>query len=748
MAPKQEVDFLDGIVRATFVSRQEAASVLQAQLLLCQLVKHQEDPLSGCFVASHSSSSNLKLLQVAKSSPKSTSAGLLGVEGTLLHCTDGSGNVQTLSLSSAVDLLPPAACEDAAAAEHLSEASWCSAVQQLHTSTAGRDLSTMQQVATVMLKLWRYTRAHQLLLPIQQLLQRHRSSMAALRPIITAPQDFSSGQQLHVKLQQQLHTQQQQTQQQLQRQQRSWAQLLAEPSEALVAQLHNQLPGVPHKALLQLLRLLSAAVSGLEATVTQEVLQQMLHDLEHPGSFQPAAQQEPDNCNQQQAISNNEAAPEQAEQQQQQQQPAQSVTPMAKATSAGVSGKQEQQEAAAADAVQVDGAETGAAALPPWSSTAGMQLPAAHAMKQHVQCQQQQQQLQAAVAQAPAVPPVVVPGAPAGGSQQTEDEQYSPTRHAAEEAATVALAGLGAFKQARAATTQKQQPQGQQHQHQLGAKRAAAGGGEQPRSKKAATSQATVAPRNTPAANGSAASPTAAAAATSAGAAATPAKPSAASGGSKLKLPANYALTLFDDLRFSLQHWGLTKAVVDTRGRRLVQLDWYLKVHEPMQQHLPSEELAVKFLAKYPDVFRLEKRPPAIGSTPATFLGIQPHAAQALLAGKRCQQLLAAYKARLHSHLQQQQHEQQQQQGHSAGGVIDLALASARVQAGGLMDPLLKQYSDKLFTSFKDFAAAALADEFVLVDTGGGRQGLMLRQPAAAEPAGSCSMSVEPGECR
>lgn len=53
----------------------------------------------------------------------------------------------------------------------------------------------------------------------------------------------------------------------------------------------------------------------------------------------------------------------------------------------------------------------------------------------------------------------------------------------------------------------------------------------------------------------------------------------------------------------------------------------------------------------------------------------------------------------------------------------------------------------QLFTSFKDFAAAALADEFVLVDTGGGRQGLMLRQPAAAEPAGSCSMSLEPGEC-
>ncbi|WIA28922.1 hypothetical protein OEZ86_011446 [Tetradesmus obliquus] len=316
--------------------------VERAAALLASHEDEAEDPLSGCFVAFHSSSSKLKLWQVAKSSPKTTAAGLLDVEGTLLHCTDGSGNVQTLSVSSAVDLLPPAACEDTAAAEHLSEASWCSAVQQLHASTADRDLSTTQQ------------------------------------------------------------------------------------------------------------------------------------------------------------------------------------------------------------------------------------------------------------------------------------------------------------------------------------------------------------------------------------------------------------------------HWGLTKAVVDTRGGRLVQLDWYLKVHEPMQQHLPSEELAVKFLAKFPDVFRLEKRPPAIGSTPATFLGLQPHAAQALLAGKRCQQLLAAYKARLHSHLQQQQHEQQQQQqqqGCSAGGVIDIALASARMQAGGVMDPLLKQYSDKLFTSFKDFAAAALADEFVLVDTGGGRQGLMLRQPAAAEPAGSCSMSLEPGEC-
>lgn len=85
MAPKQEVEFLDGIVRATFVSRQEAASVLQAQLLLCQLVTHQEDPLSGCFVAFHSSSSKLKLWQVAKSSPKTTAAGARSAD-MLQHC--------------------------------------------------------------------------------------------------------------------------------------------------------------------------------------------------------------------------------------------------------------------------------------------------------------------------------------------------------------------------------------------------------------------------------------------------------------------------------------------------------------------------------------------------------------------------------------------------------------------------------------------------------------------------------------
>jgi hypothetical protein len=87
-------------------------------------------------------------------------------------------------------------------------------------------------------------------------------------------------------------------------------------------------------------------------------------------------------------------------------------------------------------------------------------------------------------------------------------------------------------------------------------------------------------------------------------------------------------------------------------------------------------------------VFRLEKRPPATGSTPEPFLGLQPNAAQALLAGKRCQQLLAAYKARLHSHLQQQ--------GSTAAGVIDIAVASSLKQAGGLLDGQLQQYSDKV----------------------------------------------------
>jgi hypothetical protein len=101
-----------------------------------------------------------------------------------------------------------------------------------------------------------------------------------------------------------------------------------------------------------------------------------------------------------------------------------------------------------------------------------------------------------------------------------------------------------------------------------------------------------------------------------------------------------------------------------------------------------SEQCAHVVLLHSAGVFRLEKRPPAIGSTPATFLGLQPDAAQALLAGKRCQQLLTAYKARLLSHLQQQ--------GSSGGDVIELELASKLRQAGGLLDQQLRLYTDKV----------------------------------------------------
>jgi hypothetical protein len=51
----------------------------------------------------------------------------------------------------------------------------------------------------------------------------------------------------------------------------------------------------------------------------------------------------------------------------------------------------------------------------------------------------------------------------------------------------------------------------------------------------------------------------------------------------------------------------------------------------------------------------------------------------------------------------------------------------------------------QLFRSFPAFAEAALADEFVLVSTGNGRQGLAAKQPAAAEPEPS-SLSLETGE--
>lgn len=73
-------------------------------------------------------------------------AGLLDVGETLLLCTDGSGDEQQLSLSSAVDLLPPAVVADIGAAEHISEASWCSSVQQLQACAGDRSLITKQQV--------------------------------------------------------------------------------------------------------------------------------------------------------------------------------------------------------------------------------------------------------------------------------------------------------------------------------------------------------------------------------------------------------------------------------------------------------------------------------------------------------------------------------------------------------------------------------------------------------------------------
>jgi hypothetical protein len=78
-------------------------------------------------------------------------AGLLDAEATLLHCTDGSSDEQQqqLSLSTLVDLLPPATEGDSASAEQISEASWSDAVQQLHAAAGGRGLSTQQQVRGV-----------------------------------------------------------------------------------------------------------------------------------------------------------------------------------------------------------------------------------------------------------------------------------------------------------------------------------------------------------------------------------------------------------------------------------------------------------------------------------------------------------------------------------------------------------------------------------------------------------------------
>jgi hypothetical protein len=86
MAPKYDTGAaLDSFARAAFVNRQEATAILHAQLLLCQLVTHQEDPLSGCYIASQSSNCNLKLWQVTKSSPKATTAGARPAD-MLQHC--------------------------------------------------------------------------------------------------------------------------------------------------------------------------------------------------------------------------------------------------------------------------------------------------------------------------------------------------------------------------------------------------------------------------------------------------------------------------------------------------------------------------------------------------------------------------------------------------------------------------------------------------------------------------------------
>jgi hypothetical protein len=429
-----------------------------------------------------------------------------------------------------------------------------------------------------MLKLWRYTTAHQLLLPIQQLLQRHRSSMAALQPIITVLQDVSSAQQLNVKLQQQLHPQQKQ------QQQRSWLQLLAEPTEALVQQLHNQLPGVAGKVLLQLLRLLSAAVAGLEATVTPDLLQQILEALDQPGSFQPVMPQQDMQQQQQQAVHSNTSVRAEQEQQQQQQVSLLDVSAMANAAvqleAINELQQQQQQEplihtSAIADAaVELDAIDE--------------------------QQQQQQQQQQQPAALPLRTKPQPSPEAPV--SQQAEDEPYSPTRHAADElTAAAAAAEAAAAAGAGAAVAQRGGTAANQQQQLLGKKRPAEGGEllQQPPSKKAAAAAAGSKPDA--GATAASSSPASSAAPASADAAAAPDAAAAAAGNGKYKLPGEaYALTLFDDLRFSLQQLRSAKAVVDTRAGRLVQLSWYLQVNEPLRQRLPSQELALKFLAKFP----------------------------------------------------------------------------------------------------------------------------------------------------
>jgi hypothetical protein len=506
------------------------------------------------------------------------------------------------------------------------------------------------QVATVMFKLWRYTTAYQGLLPVQQQLQRHRSSMAALRPIFTALQDSTRGQQLHAKLQQQLQLQPQQQQHQ-QQQQRSWAQLLAQPSNALVQQLLNQLPGVPRKGVLQLLRLLSEAVAGLEVNITADMLQQMVHALDHPGSFESVTQQPDDSKHQLQQQQEEEQEPNHGittmqsvtvkqEQQEQQQESQVDVTAAVNAAVAEQV-KQEQQDV---HDMQVDYAEPIQAAVNPHHTALDTQLHIGLSSHEGVRQQQQQQsqqkqQRKEAPAQAAAVRTIDA-ARQAASSQDAEDEPYSPTRHAADEPATTApaaaapaaaapaaaAAGLapavaGVGTESGSTSSLPRQEQQQQHKKQLvGAKRIAMDEEQlqQPHSMKTATAQAAAAATSSKSvATATAAKPSAtdgrapaaAAAAGSADAmadAAVAAKPAveaaaaAAATGSKPKLPGEaYALTLFDDLRFSLQQLGSAKAVVDTHGGRLVQLAWYLQVDEALRQRLTSEELALKFITKF-----------------------------------------------------------------------------------------------------------------------------------------------------
>jgi hypothetical protein len=413
----------------------------------------------------------------------------------------------------------------------------------------------------------------------------------------------------------------------------------------LVQQLHNQLPGVSRKGLLQLLRLLSGAVASLEASVTADMLQQMLHALENPGSFQPVVQvRQQDSGRQQQQQQQEEEQQqmhgtttmdlEQTKQQQQQQLEQQVCVTAVKDAAAAKLAEQQQQ---GVHAMQVDEAAPGLEAAQPQHAVLDTQGHMAETVQrdvhkqqqqqlQHMQ-QQQQQQQQGAPVHAAALPAINVRGMRTLSGQLAEEEPYSPTRHAAEETAAAATAAAAAAAAAtrlvaalasataKAGATNSQQGQQQQRKHLVGAKRVAAGGEplQQPHSKKAATVRAVPAAssskpvvssttaRRTAADAHSPAASAAAGVASDQGIAAPAAAAPAAGEGSEPKLPGEaYALTLADDLRFSLQQLGSARAVVDTRRGRLVQLRWYLQVHEPLRQRLPSQELALMFLAKFP----------------------------------------------------------------------------------------------------------------------------------------------------